>query len=305
MIVQAVAERVALAMENARLFQQTQLNLAETSTLYQLSRQLNEAPTLEDLLQAIIVSVTPDAARGQVWIFELDKYEHPTSVARVHTNMLTNPRQLPRLVVGVQLDVGTAMLEGVMRETVYLVDHLETPPAPLRALSAFMQEASVASYVLMPLTTRGASKGFITIDFDTGRPFSERERRLFRALAAQASVAVDNRLLLRQTEQALSRNENLYAASRIISSSQRYEDLVYSIVMTASREGDNFSLALLEDETDRSGWPAFARIVARSQGIEVYEADELIPLNVEADSPMRQVPRPRVGQRLFVSISGC
>lgn len=288
MIVQAVAERVALAMENARLFQQTQLNLAETSTLYQLSRQLNEANTLEELLQAIIVSVTPDASRAQIWLFEMDAEEQTTSLVRVHTNFVMNPRTQPRLIPGTQVEGGPAMQEAIAEDTVYLVENTQSAPASLRFFTDFLQSVQVLAYVLLPLTIRGVSKGFLTIDFDMSRQFTERERRLFRSLAAQTGVAVDNRLLLGQTEKALARNENLYAASRIINTSQKLEDLVYAIVVTSDYTRYGFWLALLEGETERSGWTTFARIVARSEGSEVLSTNDLIPLSVENDSPMRQ-----------------
>ena len=66
----AVADRVAIAIENARLFEETQSSLSETFTLYQLSRYLNEADSLEEILQAIIVSVMPDALSGQIGVFD-------------------------------------------------------------------------------------------------------------------------------------------------------------------------------------------------------------------------------------------
>ncbi len=287
MIVQAVAERVALAMENARLFQQTQLNLSETSTLYQLSRQLNEANTLQDLLQSIIFSVTPDAARAQIWLFQLDEDEKPVSRAYVHTNFLMNPRQPPRLAAGAQVEGGSGLLKAVRQDEVYLVENTQSAPADLRQFTELMQSAQVLSYVLLPLTIRGVSKGFVTVDFNTLRQFTERERRLFYSLAAQTGVAVDNRLLLRQTEEALSRNENLYAASRIINTSQRLEDLIYAIVITSNYTRYNFWLALLEGDVDRSGWPPFARVMVRSEGKEVISTAELIPLTIVDDSPMR------------------
>ncbi|HRF95756.1 MAG TPA: GAF domain-containing protein, partial [Aggregatilineales bacterium] len=80
-ILQAIASRVALAIENARLFQETQNSLTETSTLYQLSQYLNEADSLDEILQSIIVSMTTDASGGQIWMFnemEIEETGVPT-----------------------------------------------------------------------------------------------------------------------------------------------------------------------------------------------------------------------------------
>ena len=81
-IMRAVADRVAIAIENARLFEETQSSLSETFTLYQLSRYLNEADSLEDILQAIIVSVMPDAVSGQIGVF--DDYLTHAAASGIH-----------------------------------------------------------------------------------------------------------------------------------------------------------------------------------------------------------------------------
>ncbi len=53
LLVEAVAERVALAIENARLFQQTQRALAETERLYETARTVSSAPDLEAIYQLV------------------------------------------------------------------------------------------------------------------------------------------------------------------------------------------------------------------------------------------------------------
>jgi hypothetical protein len=85
-ILRAVANRVALAIENARLFQETQFSLSETSALYQLSRNLNEANSLEDIIRAIIRSMITEASGGQIWIFD----EHPPASGPQWMSLVTD-----------------------------------------------------------------------------------------------------------------------------------------------------------------------------------------------------------------------
>jgi GAF domain-containing protein len=49
-IIRAVADRVALAIENARLFQETQVVLSETEILYELSRKLSESNSYDEIM---------------------------------------------------------------------------------------------------------------------------------------------------------------------------------------------------------------------------------------------------------------
>jgi GAF domain-containing protein len=127
----------------------------------------------------------------------------------------------------------------------------------------------------------------LTIEFPKVRSFNEREGRILTALIDQAGVAIDNRLLLQQTEQEVARNENLYAASRIINTAQTMQDLVYAAVATTNNVELDFGLSLLEGEIDGTGWSKQARIVARSQGGVITEDDFIYPLYLAEDSRLR------------------
>ena len=54
-VLRAVTDRVALAIDRARLFQETQISLSETSLLYDMARRINEASDLNHIIEAIIV----------------------------------------------------------------------------------------------------------------------------------------------------------------------------------------------------------------------------------------------------------
>jgi len=289
MILQAVAERVALAVENARLFQETQVSLNETSTLYQLSRQLNEANTLEDVLQAIIVTVAPDASGGQVWLFEEHLPGEAPDDIRISVDLQIIPREYEIDLTGTQVKLSQhEFLQDLNNANILIIDDLQAAPDLDRVLAKIFKDILAQSMVFIPLNMRGIWKGFMTVEFDRPRRFSEGERRVYNALIAQAGVAIDNRLLLQQTENALSRQEKLYAASRIINTTQKLSDLVYAAVATSSDPSLDFWLALLEGDLDEHGWPSHARLIAKSANGTVEETDELQPLFVTAQSPMRQ-----------------
>jgi GAF domain-containing protein len=55
-VLEALAGQIAVAIENARLFQETQAALAETDALYAGSDRIVRATTLDDVLQALIHS---------------------------------------------------------------------------------------------------------------------------------------------------------------------------------------------------------------------------------------------------------
>ena len=287
-ILQSVAERVALAIENARLFQETQISLSETSTLYQLSRQLNEANTLEDVLQAIIVTVAPDASGGQVWLFdETSISSNPDSVT-LTIDLAIVAREDDNLMEGMTIRMSEQpFLQRLSGDEIAIINDTARVSTNNAEFIQILAALNARAIIFIPLNMRGSWKGFMSINFASPRQFSERERRVYNALIGQAGVAVDNRLLLRQTETALERQEKLYAASRIINTAQSFGDLIYAAVATSDTPNFNYWLSLLEGERDDEGFGTLAQVMAKSEGRDVFEVNETHQLYVTSNSPMR------------------
>jgi GAF domain-containing protein/CheY-like chemotaxis protein len=155
-------------------------------------------------------------------------------------------------------------------------------------LQMLLESMEAEAAIFIPLNMRGLWRGYIVLLFQQPRPFSERERRVHSALITQAGAAIDNRLLLRQTEDALSRNEKLYAASRIINTALSPSDLVYAAIATSSDPSVSFWLALLEhQEGGDDPWQVSARLIARSNQGNVEETSETLSLHIGQTSVMR------------------
>jgi len=287
-ILRAVAERVALAIENARLFQETQVVLSETEVLYELSRKLSEANTYDQLVEAIIEVVVPNAHGGQIWIF--DDYitgEKPEWAELRNTTYLTYTDDQRTDSIRLHLPEHPLM-ERLTGESVLTVSDIVSDPDMDPNLIRLAQEMGAQSIVFVPLSMRGQWKGFLTIYFDQVHNYSERETRIYNALIDQAGVAIDNRLLLEQTENALERNEKLYASSRIINTAQSLQDLVYAAVATTSSTQVDFWLGVFEDDNEENPWQNRLRIVARSEMGNVMEVSDYHDVDIPIDSPMRQ-----------------
>jgi GAF domain-containing protein/DNA-binding response OmpR family regulator len=285
-ILRAVADRVALAIENARLFQETQVSLAETSVLY----RLNEATTLNDILNAIIVSVMPDADGAQVWTFdESSMGSEPEWMQIVADLSIAERDDASASLVGLRLHVHDhPFLKRLRSNQIALINDTRTDNRLDGGLQIIFRRLRARAVVIIPLNVRGEWPGLIMVEYEEPREFSERDGRIFTALIDQAGVAIDNRLLLEQTENARTRSENLYAASRIITTMQTYKDLVYAIVATSSDPRLDFRLTLLEGDLDSTGWPTIGRVVAESKDGVVEEISRLQEIHIPADSPMRR-----------------
>ncbi len=290
-IMRAVADRVGIAIENARLFEAQQTSLSETSMLYQLVRALNEANSLEDVLQAIVTSVMPDAISAQIGVFDEYPFGSTPQWMEFLADWSIDSESRDVQMVGIQLHVPDHPLLSEMKPTqVVLVNDVLRDVRMDDVFRAIVETAGGQSLVLIPVTVRGTWRGVMMAQFGEPRQFSEREGRVYSALIDQAGVVIDNRMLLRQNELALEQVERLYTASRNINMAQTSTDLI-----AAALSGDNeesalwdYTLALFEGDIDSSGWSTRMRVVAYSRNREVRPADELYEITITSDSSLRQ-----------------
>ncbi len=288
-ILRAVADRVGSTIEGARLFQETQSNLAITSTLYQLSRHLNEADQLEDVIEGVVVSAASDAVGGEIWLF--DDYgpgAAPESVELAAHWWFTPQMGEKAFVIGTFLPLNeSTFLSSLEENRVKLVQDITRDQRLDEHLKEAYRKMGCQAIVVIPFNVRGQWRGLLTLYYAQSRTFSETEGRIYTALIEQAGVAIDNRLLLRQTEMTLSQIERLYAASRIINAATDFPELVRAAVAATTTDWD-FELGILEGHIDKTGWPTLIHKVARSNKGEVIQLDQIEELKIPADSPLHQ-----------------
>ena len=292
-VLQSVAERISLAAENARLFQETQTNLAETSVLYQTSRYLNEADSMAGIVEAIVMSAMPGASSGQVIIFdEYDVEDGPDEMEIIAdwTNEGVYEGEVPGgQLTGTRFSISeTPILQEVFVEQVTIMTDIEKDARLDDAMRDYYMRMGAKSAVYIPLNVRGAWRGTVVIQFPKKREFTDREGRIYGNLIDQAGVAIENRLLLRQTEEALTQNERLYASSRIINQAQGMDDLVRAAVATTDVLDLNFGLALFEGELDETGWSMSLRHISQSRNGGIYDPGRTYEVTIGEESPIRR-----------------
>jgi GAF domain-containing protein/DNA-binding response OmpR family regulator len=288
-ILRAVAERVSLVIENARLFEETQNALQQTSMLYDLSRALNEAEGQEDILRAILRSVMPDASSAQIGLF--DEYLPGARPAwmQITADVAVQPDgRRDVLLSGIQLALSDHPILNTMEpHQIVLVNNVERDSRLDETLRAILISLNAQSLVIIPFVVRAVWRGVIMAEFPRARTFSEREGRLFNALIDQAGVAIDNRMLLRENELALEQLERLYTASRITNMAESATDLVMAALATTNDRSLGFEIGIFEGDLDESGWPTRLRIVAISDGDRALGDSRLYKMPMPKDSPLR------------------
>jgi PAS domain S-box-containing protein len=212
-LVEGVANQLALAVENARLFEQTQETLEETSTLYQTASRFAEAATVQEIIDIVAEQVQemlsgefsggvylagPDPGKPAEWI-----------ETRARWDLLGGSLQAT-IPLGSRFPASQHPLLRLFpnpRQPVLVADMLtdERVDEAARQMSLHIGARSIT---VVPLVTPERWLGIITASRAEARVPDERQMRLLRALADRAAVAIENRLLFEQT-QALARRESL------------------------------------------------------------------------------------------------
>ena len=138
------------------------------------------------------------------------------------------------------------------------------------------------------ISIRGEVIGRFEANLPEGQQFSDADRQILQSVAERVSLALENARLFQETEVALQRQEKLYAASRIINTSQNLSDLVRAAVATASDLNLDFWLALPYGERDKDGWTELVEVIAKSHAGEVEEVSEIHPSFSMEHSAMRR-----------------
>ncbi len=203
-VVQAVAERLGLAIENARLFQSTQRAFQEMSVLYEGSGLINAAETFDDILTALRKgSLMRDAYMASIDLFETlwqvdesDRPEHMQTVAfwasfETTRDPTAESYRLDRFPV----------MSHLTPEEPFVVEDVTTDERIGERLRAFyMNVAGVRSVVYVPLVVGSEWLGWVMASRQEPTVYTETQMRRLTSLCAQAAVSIQSQLRFQQTQ---------------------------------------------------------------------------------------------------------
>jgi len=184
-----VAQQLAVAIETARLYQETEQRLAEVSTLYQLARQVNTSLDVQERLNSTVWSLKQAMGCRACSIALLDPINDVLEI-RAAAGVKGKWQSDFRLGLGEGV-AGRVALEGT---PMYVPDTLE-----LEGFIFF--DRSVRSLLTVPLSVQGRIIGTLSVDSDKPSAFSAADERLLAIAAAQAAIAIENARLYTSLEQ--------------------------------------------------------------------------------------------------------
>ncbi|MFQ5875326.1 MAG: GAF domain-containing protein, partial [Dehalococcoidia bacterium] len=179
----SIGDQLGVAIENARLFEETRRKLQESDVLFQVGKALTSVLDLEKLLQLIInsaVETIGPAERGVIHLLDEASGElHPKALAGIALGALRETKM--RIGEGI---AGLAIEEG---ETINVPD-VNADPRFLRLGGP--QEFK--SLLVAPLLIGERRIGSISVESGKVDAFGPDDERLLTTLASQAAIAIEN-----------------------------------------------------------------------------------------------------------------
>lgn len=202
-LLRSLASHVAIALTNARLFEQSQMALAEMEKLYHISEKMMSASTLSDLIGAVAAGVNiPIINRAELFLFEYDPQgavEGLVLQGTWHNGQGTPPSPVGTSYRREKAD-GIANL-FLSPEPLFFTDLQQAKRTGPRML-ALAQRLNIRAVAVLPLLSQQARQiGLLLLEGEEPYPFSRAEIRPCLLLLGQLAVAIENQRLFEQTQQ--------------------------------------------------------------------------------------------------------
>jgi PAS domain S-box-containing protein len=208
-LIEAVSDQVALALENARHFAETQKSAQQRQVLNELARSLATRLDVTTVLEETYWGASRLVDTTNFYI----AFHDPT------TGTISFP-----LAVENNERVQWQSRQAESGLTEYILQNKQ-PVLIQRNLDEWLKEHEITlfgmdalSWLGVPLMVGDRVLGVIAVQSTTTPDaYSERDRELLTAVASQTAIALQNARLFRETESALAQTEVLYRVGEIIS----------------------------------------------------------------------------------------
>jgi GAF domain-containing protein/CheY-like chemotaxis protein len=215
--------QISTAIENSRLYQQTQQALSETANLFQASAELNAVKTYDAILDVLRKSTIlghPNASDVTIYSFDHSwtterKPDSMSAIARWPADPYKETRSF-RVTLN-----NWPTADQFMRadEPIYLENAASDPRLDPTAHAYYVGQLAAKSLLFAPINVGGQWFGHIAVVYKAITPVQEKDLRLLTTLSGQASVAIQNIRLLDESRRRAAQLETAAEIARDTSGS--------------------------------------------------------------------------------------
>jgi GAF domain-containing protein len=262
-LITAVATQLGLHLEKLRLTGQSQSAVVVAETLSDAAEQFNKADTLDKMLKvAAGPAIRGDANDVLLFIFDNNEEGKPEWL-EVRANWVHDGSFA--LPVGVRLFASShpAMkLVNVNSLTPVLVNNIANDERLDSGLRQAFSQNNTQATAILPLTQHNNWLGLIVANWNTPHHFNETEAKLLQALTQQATIVTNNLLMQSKTEAAVAETQQLYHASRKITSATTLQEIVSDLAENVPIPAVNRAVLVTLEQPGGPGTITTAQVVS-------------------------------------------
>ena len=224
------AEQAVIAIENARLFHETQQALAHQTATSEVLRVISSsvadtAPVFEKIIESC-----GHLVRSELTLIGLTRADGKVHLV-AQRGMTAEAAQLMQPMTVETSLTGLAIREGRTLHYPQVDESIER----VRAVRTLLGIIGQFSLVVAPLLWEGRGVGSIILLRHPPKPFSDQEIALLTTFADQAVIAIENARLFNETQEALEQQTATAEILRVISSSPTDLQPVYDAIAERAR----------------------------------------------------------------------
>jgi GAF domain-containing protein len=197
----ALAHRAALAIENARLYSESEQRLHELEALYRADETLHSSLRLDDVLRAL-ADVATDVLRADKTSVHMWDAERQHLVAMASHGYSRETTSQP-LIPGEDLILGNLLDSDVLS----IADAANDPRFASPRMREIIRSEGIKAVIGARITVAGQAFGLFGVAFCEPHTPSGDEHRLVQALAQRAGLAIQNARLFEQAQQVATAEE--------------------------------------------------------------------------------------------------
>jgi len=249
-LLRTFADQAVIAIENARLFRETQEALehqrASGEVLSAIARSVSDA---DPVFERIVESCNRLVACNGAAIFVVDASGQVAPAALSARPDINIPETLRALFP--QPVARTPMRRAFDEARVVVFRDVANDPDAPWTLREFARHAGSLTVLVAPMLWEGRGIGAIHLTRAADADFSEKEMALLKTFADQAVIAIENARLFRETQEALEQQRASAEILGVISKSVADAQPVFDKILESCKQlfdGDELDVLLIDDE---------------------------------------------------------
>ncbi|MES2957562.1 MAG: GAF domain-containing protein, partial [Pseudomonadota bacterium] len=267
-----VASSMAMALENARLFDETQRNAREASALSEVGRDLSSTLELSGVMDRIAGHAKDLLVAQNSAIFLPDAdgttYRALVALGDLADTLKTTAVERGRGIIGSLIESGRAEF---INDTAADARAVPIPGTPLQHDERLM---------VVPLRSGDEVQGAMAVWRSGGPPFDSHELAFLEGLSQQAVIALNNARLFNETQDALARQTASADILRVISRSPTDVQPVFEAIVRAGVQlFEGAAVAVSQPVGDQ----VHLRAIAEDDPARVARWYERFPVPLSAD----------------------